>query len=448
LLEWLYHADFELLVVLFKQWLRVVMGPEDVDLVEVRDQLPKNTLDDQYFWETLYPQYEDFFRQFLGVIFEVNYAFYKELMNNVILALDVEVEEGAYRFHRGRLEDRSIPEFYDALEIYSPMPSEEVEGGKHILDDDSSRPRPSFALAVVPEGDLLGRALQEIKDPTVMNALQLELTALANKVVVADQLSPDAPEALRTAVDKAAAYVSLGLDLLGEDAVQAASRNLREIFLEHLFRLGHTCVMRMRARLQSICRRGWISNWPPQLNCLDPEWMESAELLVGKTPRLLRKADPVRGAREDFFRRREDLARGEHLIDVVESMGKIFEALAPDPEYLQTVLWKEGYVSDLTDVTIGSMLWTAAARFQVHGKWDVEPLSVQTWAQLFPSLGVEKIGQAIRSWMDQFIEDPSTARHVEAYLAPLLISYQEEMAPFSNTDPPDPRLVKFFLFKE
>ncbi|MGA7878381.1 MAG: DUF6178 family protein, partial [Desulfoferrobacter sp.] len=41
LLEWLYHADFELLVTLFKRWLRVVDAPEDVDLIESIDQLPK-----------------------------------------------------------------------------------------------------------------------------------------------------------------------------------------------------------------------------------------------------------------------------------------------------------------------------------------------------------------------------------------------------------------------
>jgi len=448
LLEWLYHADFELLVALFKQWLRVVLGPDDIDLTEAREQLPKNTLDDQYFWETLYPQYEDFFKQFLGVIYEVNYAFYKELMNHVIWALDVEVEEGAYRFHRGRLEDRAIPDFYDALDIYRSIAPEEVQRHKTILNEESAIPAPSFALAVVSENDLLGRAWREIKDPLLTNALQLELASLANKIVVADQLPPDVPEALRMAVDKTAAYVSLGLYLFGGEVVEAASRNLRELFLEHLFRLGHTRIMRLRNRMLLLYRRGWISRWPTKLNCLEPNWMESAELLLSKTPRLLRKPDSDRSAREDFFRSSDDLMRGDYLVDVLESLGKIFDSLAPNPEYLQTVLWKEGHINDLADVTIGSMLWTAAARFQLQRKWEVEPLSVERWPEIFPLFGAESIEQAIHSWIDRAIGDPSAASHVEAYLAPVLMSYQQEMAPFSDANPPDPRLVKFFLFKE
>ena len=448
LLEWLYYADFELLVVLFKQWLRVVMAPDDIDLAELRDQLPKNTLDDQYFWETLYPQYEDFFRQFLGVIYEINYDFYKELMNHIIWALDVEIEEGAYRFHRGRLEDQVIPDFYDALNIYRSMAPEDVEFGKSVWDSGSSTPTPSFALAVISERDLLGRALQEIKDPLLINTLKWELASLSNKVIVADQLSPDNPEALRMAVDKAAAYVNLGLHLLGGDAVEAALSHLRELFLENLFRLGHTRVMRLRNRLQSIRQQGWISRWPNNLNCLDPDWMESAELLLGKTPRILRSSDTSQGRREDFFRNSGDLSKGEHFIDVVESLGKVFEALAPNPEYLETVLWEEAQISDLADVTVGNMLWTAAASFQVQGRWEVEPLSVELWLELFPLLNADKMKQLIRSWIDRYISDPEVSRHLEAYLAPLLMSYEEEMAPFDDAHPPDPRLVKYFLFKE
>ncbi len=94
LLAWLYQADFELLVTLFKKWIFVALTPEDIDPLEATEQLPKHTLDDQYYWETRYLQFEDFIRRLLNLIFEVHSGFYRELLNHVIWAFETE--------HRGR----------------------------------------------------------------------------------------------------------------------------------------------------------------------------------------------------------------------------------------------------------------------------------------------------------------------------------------------------------
>ena len=68
LYEWLSNADFELLVSLFKQWITVETAPEDIDLLEAVDQLPPKTLDNFYFWESRYPQYDDLLEHLLTVI--------------------------------------------------------------------------------------------------------------------------------------------------------------------------------------------------------------------------------------------------------------------------------------------------------------------------------------------------------------------------------------------
>ena len=125
LLEWLSNADFELLVSLFKQWITVDIAPEDIDLVEAVEKLPPRTLDDLYFWESRYPQYDDLVTHLLTMVFETNYGFFKELMNSVLYASTPEVEESAYHFHRARLDDHAIPDFYDALEIYRSIGPDE-----------------------------------------------------------------------------------------------------------------------------------------------------------------------------------------------------------------------------------------------------------------------------------------------------------------------------------
>lgn len=447
LLKWLYDADFELLLNLFKKWIRVETVAEDADLTEVVDRLPRNTLDDQYFWEALYPQYEDFLKQLLSLVFETSYGFYKELMNHVVWAIDAETEEEAYRFHRGRLEDHAIPDFYDAISIYSPLEKTEIGCAKHIyLEQDSVSP-PFFALAVVSEGDLLGQVLRRLRDPAVIGSIQLELAAIANKVVVADQLSHDEPENLRLAVQKTAAYVNLGLQLFGGDSVEQAQNTLHEIYLEHLFRLAHSNVMLLKQRMDRLHERGWLSRWPERLHCLDPEWMDAAEALLRRTPMILRRADAMAQPREDLFRTVADLQRATHCLEVMESLGVVLDLLSPQTERLRWVLWQEGQVRDLAEVTLATMVFTAAANFRLEGNWQVEPISLRRWQEAFAQLEPDRLEQSIRSWLADAITDPTVVSRIDAYLHPNFAAYRDEMAPFSAANPPDPALVRFFLFK-
>ena len=364
LLRWLYHADFELLVALFKKWIRVESAPEDIDLLEATEQLPKHTLDDQFFWETQYLQFEDFLSRLLNLIFEVHSGFYRELMNHIIWVSGLEIEEDAYRFNRARLEDQAIPGFYEALDIYRTINPKEIDHNKETvaLMPTSASP-PSFALVLLPKKDLLHAALEKIQDVRETDAFQLELASLANKVIIADQLALDEADTLRQAMAKVSAYVNLGLDIMSRGALDGAVKIVRVVFLEHLFRLAHTRVMRLKGRLQQQLRHGWLSRWPTGLKGLETDWMESAELLLLKTPKLVR---PVSGtgsiSGEDFFRDRQDLIRAKHFVDVISAMGSLVESLSMEPAELSGRLWQRGQIRRLEEVTLGVMIWTAAAQ--------------------------------------------------------------------------------------
>jgi hypothetical protein len=450
LLAWLYQADFELLVTLFKKWIRVSTAPEDIDLVEAREQLPLHSLDEQYFWESFYPQYEQVIKHILEILFEVNYGFYVELMKSVIWSIDIESEEEAYRFHRGRLEDMAVPDYYDALDIYRSIRPNEVPYDKepYALLSAESSPAPSFAVTLLHEKDLLSRALQEIEDVRLLDSLQIELAALANKVVVADQLSIDDRDALREAIVKTAAHVNLGLDLQSGGDVNAALPLLREVHLEYLFRLGQTQITRLRSRLQRVCRDGWISRWPTGIHILDAQWMDAADLLLQRTPKLLRpRSDSKLPPHEDFFHDKTDLLRGNHLIDVIGSLGPVFDALHPRHDEIRDNLWQEGQITTVEDVTLGALLWTSAARFQLEGNWRPEPLHVRAWPGLFPRLEPQALEETIRSWIAQTAPQSSSHVSVRAYLNPLFKAYTEEVRTYyENQHSLDPGMVKHFLF--
>lgn len=444
--EWLFHADFELLVTLCKKWLQVEVLPEDADLTELREKLPKFTLDEQYFWDVRYPQFEDLVRSILRFLFETHQEFYRELMTHVVFALDTEFEELAHRFHRGRQEDHAIPDFSDALQIYHPVDparfphgkARQVRGGA-----EAGLNAPCFALALVPEKDLLGRALRQIRDPALMDTLQLELAALANKVVVADQLPADDLESLRIAVDKVAAVLNLGLDLMTNGDASLAAAALEDLYLEHLFRFAHGRLSKVRKRAMQLVQTGWISNWPHRLAVLETPWQERLELLQEKTPRM------KRGQSEDFIRTHADLFQARKDLNTLIALGPVFHALQPeilDHNLDQWPLWAEAQVREPENLTLGVMLLTAAARQLAGYDWQVVPLEVEAWLSIFPALTPESVNDRIREQVRHWVTDPVRLATLEPYLEDLLNTYQEEISPFVGANPPDPKLVPFFLF--
>lgn len=450
LLAWLYKADFELLVALFKKWIRVLITPEDVDPLEAREQLPKNTLDDVYFWEPVYPQYEELLTRVLSLLFEIHQGFYRELMNHVIWVTDNAMEEEAYHFHRARLEENGIPDFYDALEIYRSIAPGEIASGKKAVDimPEESAP-PSFALALVPEGEVLSVALAAIEDRALAYSLQLELALLANKAVVADQVSTESPAALRNAVAKTAAYVNLGLELLSGGDRETAVKALEDVYLEHLFRLAQTRVGEIRNRLGEIVRRGWLSEWPEGIRCLDREWMEQAELLLGKTPMLLRPASvPGSAPGEDYFRKESDFRLADRFIRTVALLAVPYRALNPHPDMIGNSLLPGSQIPGLADVTLGAMILTAAAQFLMTKHRALQPIPVSQWPVLFPLAQPEPLREAVGDWVLKLLPHEREHSLVFDYVDSILKAYSEEMPAFSGTSLPDPHMVGFFLFTE
>jgi hypothetical protein len=450
LLRWLYEADFELLVALFKKWVHVMVAPEDIDPLEAREELPKHTVDDRYFWETQYLQFEDFLSRLLNLIFEVHPGFFGELMNHILWASGPQIEEDAFRFHCARIEDQAIPGFYDALDIYSTIARDEIGHDKEtVAMMPASTSAPSFPLVSLPRSDLLHAALKKIHDARETDIVQLELASLANKVIVADELPLDEPDTLRQAMAKVSAYVNLGLDIMARGSLDHAARIVRSVFLEHLFRLAHTRVMRLRGRLKQLTQQGWLSQWPMGLNCLDTEWLESAELLLLKTPKLLRPASGSGSASfEDFFRDRRDLNRAKLLVGVISAVGRLAGHLSVKPEELSWRLWQHGQIRHLGDVTLGVMVWTAAANFQINRRWEVEPMGLNGWLEVFSRLDPRTMVESIRTWVEGIVQEESQRSLVADYLDPLLQDYVQEMASFSSENPPDPRLIRFFIFEE
>ncbi len=445
LLEWLSNADFELLVSLFKQWISLDTAPEDIDLVEAVESLPPRTLDNHYFWESRYPQFDHLITELLTVIFETNYGFFKELMNSVLYTSSPEVEESAFGFHQGRLEDHGIPDFYDALEIYKTIGPEEFAEKAVFGQADAERSAPSFALALLPEQDLFAKTVGRIEDPDLMETLQAETAALANKVIIADQIFPDDSQALRRAVEKTLAYINLGLELRCGSSVEKAAQIVRSNFLEHLFRLAQAEVARLRGRLRATVQSGWLKHCPGGIKILDGEWFDAAEELLAATPKILRSGQGGGASSYDFFRTPSDLARASHFVDIIIEAGELYAPLSAKMNEAgrEFATYRQTQAEELT---LGMLVMTAAANLLVYGKWSPKPLALDSWPEIFPLVQPRAIGAAVADWIDRSVSRSERSSLAKAYFDPIFRDYDLEMRPFSWQNPPDPQLVRFFMF--
>jgi hypothetical protein len=445
LFEWLSHVDFELLVSLFKQWISVDTAPEDIDMVEAVESLPPKTLDDHYFWESRYPQFDDLITQLLTVFRETNYGFFKELLNSVIYAPAPEVEESALRFHRARLEDHGIPDFYDALEIYRAIGADEFAEKTVLAHEETERPAPSFAIALLPARDLFAKTVGSIEDPDLLDTLQAETAALANKVIIADQLAPDDSRALRRAVDKTLAYINLGLELRCGGNAETASDIVRDNFLEHLFRLAQAEVARVRGRLSATVQRGWLKHCPGGIKRLDGEWFDGAEELLAATPKVLRSGQTETDSEYDCFRTPSDLAWASHFVDVIIAAGDLYRSFrgsTDEPRGAFATDWRHHG----EEVTLGMVVMTAAANLLLSGTWSPKPLPRASWPEIYPCVQPRAIRGAVANWIEGAVGEAKRRSLVLAYPEPLLRDYDLEMRAFSLKNPPDPQFVRFFIF--
>lgn len=444
LIAWIYEVDFTLLVLLFKRWITASMAPEDIDPLEAVETLPKNTLDDIFYWECRYPQYEDLVKQILSLLFEVNHTFYQELMDHVIWALDADMEEEAYRLHGGRLEDHAIPDFYDALSVYAAMKPEELPKVSKVSEEPEESGRPAFALVAVPDDDLLHRALKRSADAALLDCVARELAALANKIVVADQVPPENPESLRSAAEKATATVNLGLDILADGNETLAGTLLREGYIEHVFRVGHGALMHLKSRIERLLAKGWLVDWPGGISALDGTWHDTAEAFLKKTPMF----PPDPGAQESgFIRDRKNLARAMSVMETIEALGSVRRALDCDPAALSLELWEDGMVQGVEDVTLGVLVFTAAARSLAGGGFQVVPLRVSEWPETLLRLDADTMRKAVSEWLTGTLSDSGRLEAVMRYFEKLLADYAAEAASFCGTEPGDPAHVPFFLFR-
>jgi len=243
LVRHLHAIDPELTVLYVKQHCEVLLKPPDSEEASFEPPPGAQTIDGQFYvvarrdGDDLAP-----LLRMLHALFQGDYWAYFRLLQGAIWELATESEEWALRWRSGRLEDLGFPPWEEAMAIYRFVPAAERD---RLPAEPEPREIDSWHLPVwipsLPTGrdakQLVFSAIAELDDEERRTAFY-ELVALANKVAVADRMDLADAASTPSAIEKAARWVSRGIEHVASANAAAAAEVLRRLPMERLFRVG------------------------------------------------------------------------------------------------------------------------------------------------------------------------------------------------------------------
>jgi hypothetical protein len=184
--------------------------------------------------------------------------------------LDSELEELAYRWRQGRMEDLGFQDYYEALEVYRELdPGSvrigETEPGKTRVrpldergdaDGGPARAPASLVERLTRGASPFARAAQGLRSADEIAELHFALVALTNRVLAADRVTPGDDASVTATLERQLATLDLALEFLARGDTAREVEALRTIPLVRLFRLGISLVGKVKLLATTLRRRG------------------------------------------------------------------------------------------------------------------------------------------------------------------------------------------------
>lgn len=170
------------------------------------------------------------------------------LLSESLVRTKSELEEEAFQNRRQRVEDLGFPDYFDALDIYTPLSLADRLLQKPLPGEEfkpTELPAPSsLFLAYGPM--LLFRCLAACSGTGYLEPMVEELFLLCNRVMAADRVPAGDPNRIRRGIRKVVCGVNLGLSLWSEDMPGRAIEGVKNHFLLQFFQLGYGALRELR----------------------------------------------------------------------------------------------------------------------------------------------------------------------------------------------------------
>jgi hypothetical protein len=249
--------DIEVLIATFHKYLRVhaTLPPEEVDEPESYDEAQANELYQVELVEPDHPLNAQALR-LLSFLRMVDLDFYLGLMQGIMWGQESELEEWAYRWKSGRLQDEGFPDYYEALETYTLIELEPLLPAPESSPSLPGMPEsaevtglvPGYAWSLTPSGSLLSQALASELSVETQERLCWEMVSLCNRELVIDQVDFADAAAVRISLWRVHAYLNIGLEYLSSRQAQPLASVLSAYALRFIYQVGYTLSMRLQQR--------------------------------------------------------------------------------------------------------------------------------------------------------------------------------------------------------
>ena len=376
--------------------------------------------------------------------------------------LTTNLEEDGYRFRTARLEDLGFPPRERAIEVYGLLDPE--SSGSLTAAPVVDLTLPVTYTAPFQQG-LFQQALQAIDDPAEMRRLEGDLVAVANKVLVADGVSPGQLDAVQEVLHRLRGYLELALaeGVAPGERVATAAQRLVDVHLERLFRIGYTLTVRASGRARRLLEAPALGDGSRDLAL---RRLSAAE--QGVLEALLLKRPRVSGALEPTVALVRDVEAGQRSPDVdlaldggAAEVRRAFESAADLVAARWVLRDLEAFVSawaehppgrptlpqtlnlPVEERTVDVELATAAANVVLGRRYAVAPLSATDLADLAdgltldderkPRFSAESLGRVVEA-----VGSPARVKRCLATLA-------EQLWAHVGRDRIDPRFIDAVL---
>jgi Family of unknown function (DUF6178) len=270
--------DSEMLIVVLHQYIRVnaTLPLEEEDDPGPYDEVLSNELYRVTFIEPNNP-HNEVVAELLRWLRLTNLDMYYQLMQGTMWAQESELEEWAYRWKAGRLQDEGIPDYDEALETYhiidieplQALPPVPLESPGVPASAEESGLVPSYAWSLTPSDSFLSHALRGDFTTATLERLCWEMVSLCNQAFILDHVDFANTAAVRASLTRVHAYVNIGLEYLSNYRTEQLVPLLTARSLISICQAGFSLSMRLRQRashLQThLNRAGGVRRALPEL---------------------------------------------------------------------------------------------------------------------------------------------------------------------------------------
>nr|MBC8282608.1 hypothetical protein [Nitrospinota bacterium] len=248
--EWFLNEDFDQKVVLLQSLVKVYKQDEMTDSYEGVEGLEHFTPDGVY--DVFFKVKESAaLRKLFILLAEKDINFLHELLEGVIWYPMTLTVERAYQWRLVRTAERGIPDFEEAIGVYSTLNPEALKQEVPSSDNFPGgrfRFAPQYPLTQILLSHFFGQCVMNLDSEDRLDAIRWELVCLANKVMVADKCDPSDLKTRHNAMRKVVGYINIGLELGASGDLKKGQSLLHQLWMQSLFQVGFEQLKQIRSK--------------------------------------------------------------------------------------------------------------------------------------------------------------------------------------------------------